>query len=181
MLAGSSLQASMDVPTRGPGVGRFHRLWRPGHVRPRPPVGLCGPPKQGSGHRGGHWHWQFKVAWPQVDDSDHKKKPQWSENEREGGEAGAGGLAAPALNSFCSLSSSSRCSTSAVLVEFRSAASEVVFQQRLKPPTSVLRVTLLEVGEGSVFFHDLFSRRHRVRFGHRALANFLRAVAVRSV
>ena len=35
---------------------------------------------------------------------------QWFENEREGGEAGAGGLAAPVLSSFCSHFSSSRCS-----------------------------------------------------------------------
>ena len=38
---------------------------------------------------------------------------------------------------------------------------------------------MLEVGEGFVFkiFLDFFSRRQRVRLGHRDLANFLRAVA----
>jgi hypothetical protein len=36
---------------------------------------------------------------------------------------------------------------------------------------------MLEVVEGFVFFLVFFSCRHRVRLGHRDLANFLRAVA----
>lgn len=38
-------------------------------------------------------------------------------------------------------------------------------------------VIMLEVVEGFVFFLVFFSCRHRVRLGHRDLANFLRAVA----
>ena len=60
-----------------------------------------------------------------------------------------------------------------------SAASEFVFKSgwihQWDTPAFVL--ILLKVVEGFVFFLVFFSCRHRVRLGHRDLANFLRAVA----
>ena len=72
------------------------------------------------------------------------------------------------------LPSSNRRSPLAVLGELRSAASESALK-RLVIPAFVL--ILLKVVVGFVFVLVFFSCRHRVRFGHRALANFLRAVA----
>ena len=43
--------------------------------------------------------------------------------------------------------------------------------------TPAFDLILLKVVEGFVFFLVFFSCRHRVRLGHRDLANFLRAVA----
>ena len=72
------------------------------------------------------------------------------------------------------LPSSYRRSPLAVLGELRSAASESALK-RLVIPAFVL--ILLKVVVGFVFFLVFFSCRHRVRLGHRDLANFLRAVA----
>ena len=72
------------------------------------------------------------------------------------------------------LPSSNRRSPLAVLGELRSAASESALK-RLVIPAFVL--ILLKVVVGFVFFLVFFSCRHRVRLGHRDLANFLRAVA----
>ena len=72
------------------------------------------------------------------------------------------------------LPSSNRRSPLAVLGELRSAASESALR-RLVIPAFVL--ILLKVVVGFVFFLVFFSCRHRVRLGHRDLANFLRAVA----
>ena len=72
------------------------------------------------------------------------------------------------------LLSSNRRSPLAVLGELRSAASESALK-RLVIPAFVL--ILLKVVVGFVFFLVFFSCRHRVRLGHRDLANFLRAVA----
>ena len=72
------------------------------------------------------------------------------------------------------LPSSNRRSPLAVLGELRSVASESALK-RLVIPAFVL--ILLKVVVGFVFFLDFCSCRHRVRLGHRDLANFLRAVA----
>ena len=72
------------------------------------------------------------------------------------------------------LPSSNRRSPLAVLGELRSAASESALK-RLVIPAFVL--ILLKVVVGFVFVLVFFSCRHRVRLGHRDLANFLRAVA----
>ena len=72
------------------------------------------------------------------------------------------------------LPSSNRRSPLAVLGELRSAASESALKLLVIPAFVLI---LLKVVVGFVFFLVFFSCRHRVRLGHRDLANFLRAVA----
>ena len=74
------------------------------------------------------------------------------------------------------LPSSNRRSPLAVLGELRSAASESALKRLVIPAFVLILLKVVRV-EGFILFLVFFSCRHRVRLGHRDLANFLRAVA----